>query len=96
MLALSELLCYAAITVVLDRKYIRMQGKVAMLCDVDSIKNINELSFGLEDTTYTTVQCELHKHTEFSTHSRSNYAVMSRAVKTEGKTVRVWGPLKLR
>jgi hypothetical protein len=36
-----------------------MQGKVAMLRDVDSIKNIKELSFGLEDTTYTTVQCEL-------------------------------------
>jgi hypothetical protein len=32
-----------------------MQGKVAMLRDVDSIKNINKLSFGLEDTTYTTV-----------------------------------------
>jgi hypothetical protein len=36
-----------------------MQGKVAMPRDVDSIKNINELSFGLEDTTYTTVQREL-------------------------------------
>jgi hypothetical protein len=33
-----------------------MQGKVAMLRDVDSIKNINELSFGLEDTTYIAVQ----------------------------------------
>jgi hypothetical protein len=30
-----------------------MQGKVAMLRDVDSFKNINEMSFGLEDTTYT-------------------------------------------
>jgi hypothetical protein len=37
-----------------------IQGKVAMLRDVDSIKNINELSFGLEDTTYTTVQRGLH------------------------------------
>jgi hypothetical protein len=36
-----------------------MQGKVAMLLDVDSVKNINEMSFGLEDTTYTTVQREL-------------------------------------
>jgi hypothetical protein len=36
-----------------------MQGKVSMLRDVDSIKNMNELSFGLEDTTYTTVQREL-------------------------------------
>jgi hypothetical protein len=36
-----------------------MQGKVAMLLVVDSFKNINELSFGLEDTTYTTVQREL-------------------------------------
>jgi hypothetical protein len=36
-----------------------MQGKVAMLRDVDSIKNTNELNFGLEDTTYTTVQSEL-------------------------------------
>jgi hypothetical protein len=36
-----------------------MQGKVAMLRDVESIKNINELSFGVEDTTYTTVQREL-------------------------------------
>jgi hypothetical protein len=36
-----------------------MQGKVAMLLDVDSVKNINELSFGLEDTTYTAVQREL-------------------------------------
>jgi hypothetical protein len=36
-----------------------IQGKVAMLRDVDSIKNINEQSFGLEDTTYTTVQREL-------------------------------------
>jgi len=26
-----------------------------MLREVDSIKNINELSFGLEDTTYTSV-----------------------------------------
>ena len=30
-----------------------------MLRDVDSIKTINELSFGLEDTTYTAVQREL-------------------------------------
>jgi hypothetical protein len=30
-----------------------------MLRDVDSIKNINELSFGLEDTKYTTIQREL-------------------------------------
>jgi hypothetical protein len=36
-----------------------MQGKVAMLRDADSIKNVNELSFGLEDTTYTAVQREL-------------------------------------
>jgi hypothetical protein len=36
-----------------------MKGKVAMLRDADSIKNINELSFGLEGTTYTTVQREL-------------------------------------
>jgi hypothetical protein len=36
-----------------------MHGKVAMLLDVDSVKNINEMSFGLEDTTYTTVQREL-------------------------------------
>ena len=36
-------------------------GKIipAMLRDVDSIKNVNELSFGLEDTTYTAVQREL-------------------------------------
>jgi len=33
--------------------------QVAMLRDFDSIKNINELSFRLEDTTYTAVQCEL-------------------------------------
>jgi hypothetical protein len=39
--------------VVLDRRYIdEMQGKVAMLRDVDSVTNINELSFGLEDTTH--------------------------------------------
>jgi len=31
-----------------------------MLRDVDSVKTTNELSFGLEDTTYTAVQCELH------------------------------------
>jgi hypothetical protein len=30
-----------------------------MLRDVDSIKNINELSFDLENTTYTAVQREL-------------------------------------
>jgi hypothetical protein len=36
-----------------------MQGKVAMLSDVDSVTNINGLSFGLEDTTYTAVQREL-------------------------------------
>jgi hypothetical protein len=36
-----------------------MQGKVAMIHDVDSITNINELSFGLEDTTYTAVQREM-------------------------------------
>jgi hypothetical protein len=36
-----------------------MQEKVAMLGDIDSVKNINESSFGLEDTTYTTVQSEL-------------------------------------
>jgi len=30
-----------------------------MLHDVDRIKNINELSFGLEDTSYTAVQREL-------------------------------------
>jgi hypothetical protein len=30
-----------------------------MLLDDDSIKNINELSFGLEDTTHTAVQREL-------------------------------------
>jgi hypothetical protein len=30
-----------------------------MLRDVDSIKNINDLSFALEDTTYTEVQREL-------------------------------------
>jgi hypothetical protein len=36
-----------------------MQGKLAMLRDVDSVTNINELSFGIEDTTYTTVQHEL-------------------------------------
>ena len=30
-----------------------------MLRDVDSIRNINELSFGLEETTYTAVQSEL-------------------------------------
>jgi hypothetical protein len=58
MLALSELLCYAAIAVVYTGIIEEMQGKVAMLRDVDSIKNINELSFGLEDTTYTTVQRE--------------------------------------
>jgi hypothetical protein len=33
--------------------------QVAMLRYVDSIKNINELSFGLENTTYTAVQLEL-------------------------------------
>jgi hypothetical protein len=37
-----------------------MQGKVAMLHGADSIKNINELSFDLEDTTDTAVQRELH------------------------------------
>jgi hypothetical protein len=36
-----------------------MQGEVAMLRDVDSVKNINEMIFGIEDTTYTTVQREL-------------------------------------
>jgi hypothetical protein len=36
-----------------------MQRKVAMQRDVDNFKKINELSFGLEDTTYTTVQREL-------------------------------------
>jgi hypothetical protein len=36
-----------------------MQGKVAMKRDVDSVKYINELIFGLEDTTYTAVQREL-------------------------------------
>jgi hypothetical protein len=36
-----------------------MQGKVATLRDADSITNINKLSFGLENTTYTTVQREL-------------------------------------
>jgi hypothetical protein len=36
-----------------------LQGKVAMLLDADSIKNINEMSFGLEDTTYTAVRREL-------------------------------------
>jgi hypothetical protein len=36
-----------------------MQGKVAMLRDVDSVTNRNELSFGLDDKTYTTVQREL-------------------------------------
>jgi len=30
-----------------------------MLHDADSIKSINELSFGLEETTYTAVQREL-------------------------------------
>jgi hypothetical protein len=30
-----------------------------MLRDVDSIKTINELSFGIEDATYTAVQREL-------------------------------------
>jgi hypothetical protein len=30
-----------------------------MLRDVDSIKTTNELSFGLEETTYAAVQCEL-------------------------------------
>jgi hypothetical protein len=30
-----------------------------MLRDVDSIKNINKLSFGLEDKTYTAVQSEM-------------------------------------
>ena len=30
-----------------------------MLRDDDSIKTVNELSFGLEDTTYTAVQREL-------------------------------------
>ena len=30
-----------------------------MLCDVRSMKTINERSFGLEDTTYTAVQREL-------------------------------------
>jgi hypothetical protein len=36
-----------------------MQGKVAMLRDVDSITNIKELSFGLEDTAYPAVQREM-------------------------------------
>jgi hypothetical protein len=34
-----------------------------------------------------------HPRTEFPTHSRSNYVVINCAVKTEGKIVRVWGPL---
>jgi hypothetical protein len=38
-----------------------MQGKLAMLRDVDSVTNVNELSFGLEDTTYTAVQRELRR-----------------------------------
>jgi hypothetical protein len=33
-----------------------------MLRDVDSVTDINELIFGLEDTTYTTVQRELRSY----------------------------------
>ena len=49
-LARSEVLCYAAIAV------------VAMQRDVETFKNINELSFGLEDTTYTAVQRQLRSY----------------------------------
>jgi hypothetical protein len=59
MLAVSELLCYAAIAVVLDRKYRRNARKGSHACDVDRVTNMNELSFGLEDTTYTAVRREL-------------------------------------
>jgi hypothetical protein len=65
MLALSELLCYAAIAVVLDRKFRRNATKSS---HADSIKNINELSFGLEDTTYTTVQRELRRFESYTVH----------------------------
>jgi len=43
-----------------------------MLSDVDKIKNINKMSFGLEDTTYTAVQRELRSY--IFCHSES-YAV---------------------
>jgi len=33
--------------------------QVAMLLDIDSNKTMNELTFGLEDTTYNAVQREL-------------------------------------
>jgi hypothetical protein len=74
-----------------------------MLRDVDSIKNINELSFGLR--TQHTPQSNVNCAVKFSAVSkvtqsrnfncknvRSNCAVISCAVKTDGKTVRVWGP----